>query len=188
MDALTLLQERNSAPKLTEPGPGPDEINTLIRAALRAPDHVRLRPWRFLLIEGQARHDLGDVFARALLRRNPEASDADLDKARSKALRAPLIIAVVTVYSEHPKVPLLEQQLSAGCAAHGILLAAEALGYAGIWRTGANAFDPEVLAELNLAENESLVGYLYIGSRDGRAKPLPNYDSADFVSYWQADE
>ena len=70
MDALTLLQERNSAPKLTEPGPSADQINTLIRAALRAPDHARLRPWRFLLIEGQARHDLGDVFARALLRRN----------------------------------------------------------------------------------------------------------------------
>lgn len=187
MDALKLLHERNSAPKLTEPGPSSDEVQILLRAALRAPDHARLRPWRFLLIEGEARYALGDVFARALQRRNPEATDAELDKARSKALRAPLIIAVVVVYSEHPKVPLLEQQLSAGCAAHSILLAAETQGYAGIWRTGANAFDPAVLAELNLAENESLVGYLYLGSRDGRAKPLPEYNSDEFVSRWPAD-
>ncbi|MBB3046676.1 nitroreductase [Litorivivens lipolytica] len=187
MDALQLLLERNSAPKLTEPGPTPAELKTLLDAAVRAPDHARLRPWRFLLIEGEARHALGEVFARAAARRNPDTTDADLDKARSKALRAPLIIAVVVCYTEHPKVPLLEQQLSAGCAAHSILLAAETMGYAGIWRTGANAFDREVLAELNLAEHESLVGYLYIGSRDGRPKPLPGYDSQTFASTWPSE-
>lgn len=184
MDALTLLKQRNSAAKLTEPGPSAEQLRTLIEAALRAPDHARLTPWRFLIIEGQAREQLGALFATALRERNPEATSADLEKAASKALRAPLIIAVVTRFKEHPKVPLLEQQLSAGCAAHSILLAAEALGYAGIWRTGANAFDPTVLNGLGLAAGESLVGYLYIGSRDGREKPLPNYDPEHFMSRW----
>lgn len=184
MDALTLLQQRNSSPKLRDPGPDRQSLATMLRAATRAPDHGNLRPWRFLLIEGDARHALGDLFARALAARNPDARDADLEKARSKTLRAPLIVAVAVSPTEHPKVPFIEQQLSAGCAAHGLLLAAEALGYAGIWRTGANAFDPIVMRGLGLADHESLVGFLYIGTRDGRAKPIPEHNLDDFVARW----
>ncbi|HCS29109.1 MAG TPA: nitroreductase [Spongiibacteraceae bacterium] len=184
MDALTLLQQRNSAPKLAEPAPDQQAIDQMLRAATRAPDHANLRPWRFLLIEGDARLRLGELFARALSARNPEATEADCEKARSKALRAPLVIAVAVRYSEHPKVPLIEQQLSAGCAAHALLLAAESLGYAGIWRTGANAFDAGVMRGLGLASNESLVGFLYVGTRDGRAKPLPEHDPKDFATQW----
>lgn len=182
MDALTLLHNRNSAPKLSEPGPSADELDGLLRAALRAPDHARLQPWRFLIVEGEARNALGDIYANALQARNSEATEADLDKARSKALRAPLIIAVVVRHLEHPKVPLLEQQLSAGCAAHSILLAAEVLGYAGIWRTGTNAFDPAIWRALGLADHESLIGYLYIGTRVGGRKPLPALNPADFAT------
>ena len=185
MDALTLLQQRNSAPKLSEPGPDQAAIATMLRAATRAPDHANLRPWRFLLIEGDARLKLGDLFAQALLARTPDATPADCEKAKSKALRAPLVIAVVVRYTEHPKVPMIEQQLSAGCAAHALLLAAESLGYAGIWRTGANAFDPLVMQGLGLASNESLAGFLYFGTRDGRAKPLPEHAPKDFASHWQ---
>ncbi|WP_372782450.1 nitroreductase [Litorivivens sp.] len=184
MDALTLLKQRNSAAKLTEPGPDAEQLTTLIQAGMRAPDHARLTPWRFLVIEGEARNALGNLFAKALAQRNPEVTEAELEKARSKALRAPLVIAVVTRFVEHPKVPVIEQQLSAGCAAYGILLAAEAMGLAGIWRTGANAFDPNVLKGLGLSAGESLVGYLYIGTREGRAKPLPNYDAEQFVTRW----
>lgn len=186
MDALTLLQQRNSAPKLSEPGPDQAALDTMLRAALRAPDHANLRPWRFLVIQGDARLKLGDLFAEALATRNPDSTDAERDKARSKALRAPLVIAVAVRYTEHPKVPFLEQQLSAGCAAHGLLLAAEALGYSGIWRTGANVFDANVMRGLGLAEHESLVGFLYFGTRDGRAKPLPDHNPQDFAEHWQA--
>ncbi len=185
MDASTLLQQRNSAPKLCEPGPDDAALDTMLRAALRAPDHANLRPWRFLLIQGDARIKLGDLFAQALLKRNPDATEAELAKAKSKSLRAPLIIAVVVRSSDHPKVPFIEQQLSAGCAAHALLLAADALGFAGIWRTGANAFDRFVMNGLGLQDNESLVGFLYFGTRDGRSKPIPEHNPRDFASQWQ---
>lgn len=183
-EALQLLQSRNSAPKLTEPGPGPAEMEQIFASALRAPDHAWLRPWRFLVVSGERREALGQVFAAALQARNPEADEAALAKAANAPLRAPTLVVVITRLSEHPKVPPVEQRQSAACAAHAILLATEACGYAGIWRTGDAAFDPAVQQSLGLADNEEITGYLYLGTRQGGAKPLPQLAIADFVSRW----
>lgn len=185
MEALELLLHRNSAAKLREPGPDDVALATMFEAAVRAPDHARLKPWRFLVIRGNARERLGEVFAEATLAANPGASENELDKVRAKALRSPLIVVVIAAISEHPKVPPIEQELSAGAAAHAILLAAETLGYAGIWRTGGMAYDGFVTAELGLAPNEKLIGYLYIGTRDGDPKPLPEYDPGERVEFWE---
>ncbi|MGJ8686639.1 MAG: nitroreductase family protein, partial [Spongiibacteraceae bacterium] len=97
----------------------------------------------------------------------------------------PMLMVVSAVIVEHPKVPEIEQQLSAGCAAHAILLALEALGYAGIWRTGVNAFDRNVMDGLGMAKNEKIVGFLYIGSRDGNPKPITAQPPSEFVSEWK---
>ncbi len=183
-DSLELLHNRNSAPKLTEPGPTPEQLQAIFRAALRAPDHAWLRPWRFITIAGQRRRDFGEVLERSLLARNPEADEAAREKARNSALRAPVMVAVVVRLSEHPKVPHVEQRLSAGCAAHAMLLAAEAQGLAGIWRTGDAAIDRNVMDALWLSEQEELVGFIYLGTRTGRVKPIPDLDAADFVSNW----
>ncbi|MEP5766496.1 MAG: nitroreductase family protein [Halieaceae bacterium] len=180
------LLQRNSAPRLTAPGPDPTSLDYMLRAALRAPDHAWLQPWRFLLIEGAAREALGEVFVSALLKNKPEADAAAQEKARQAPLRAPLLVVVICRYSEHPKVPPHEQLISAGCAAHSMLLAADAQGYAGIWRTGTYAEDALVAGALNLADNESIVGFLYFGSRDGRAKNLPAREVKDYVSDWTA--
>jgi nitroreductase len=185
MDALSLLLGRNSAAKLCEPAPHGDALDNIYQAALRAPDHARLRPWRFLTVAGDGRYALGDLYAEALALRNPQATPQELDKARGKSLRAPLLIVVIACIKEHPKVPLIEQQLSAGCAAHGMLLAAHAQGFAGIWRTGANAFDRKVMDGLGLGVNEQIIGFLYLGSVDGNAKPLPKLNVTDFVQEWK---
>jgi nitroreductase len=124
------------------------------------------------------------VLEASLLRRNPAADAAALAKARNAPLRAPLVVVVVARITQHPKVPPVEQRLSAGCAAHAILLAAEACGYAGIWRTGEGAFDRTVMDVLGLEANEEIVGFIYLGSREGAAKPLPHLDTAEFVSSW----
>lgn len=153
-------------------------------AALRAPDHARLRPWRFLTVAGERRHALGDVLAQALVERSPQADQAAREKAASAPLRAPLVVVAIARIGEHPKVPPIEQRLSAGCAAHGLLLAAEALGYAGIWRTGDAAFDRGVMKSLGLEDNEEIVGFLYLGSRLGDPKPLPQVRPSDYVSRW----
>jgi len=183
-DLLEFLRTRNSAPKLGFPGPNEQELNTIIEVATRAPDHAWLRPWRFIAIEGSRRDAFGEILAESLQLRDPEASESAVDRARLAPLRAPVMLAVVVRFSEHPKVPRIEQSLSAGCAAHGILLAAEALGYAAIWRTGEAAFDRRVMDALGLADNEELVGFLYLGTRQGDAKPLPDLASADFLSRW----
>jgi nitroreductase len=183
-DVLHFLQTRNSSPRLIEPAPDAAEMDQIIRAAFRAPDHAWLRPWRFITIAGERRQDFGEVLERCLLQRNPQAEAAARQKARNAPLRAPLLVVVVARPTDHPKVPVIEQQLSAGCAAQGILLAAEALGYAGIWRTGDPAFDRAVMSALGLAAHESIAAFVYLGTRDGAAKPLPALDPADFVSNW----
>ena len=183
---LSQLKSRNSAPRLSEPAPDDHTLQQMFAAALRAPDHAWLQPWRFLVIAGKAREELGAVFAQALLAKNPQADTAAVDKARGAPLRAPLIIVAICRVSDHPKVPREEQLLSAGCAAHAMLLAAEAQGYAGIWRTGGYAQDSHVLRALGLADQEEVVGFLYFGTREGPAKKLPERKVENYVSYWRA--
>ena len=184
MDAMELLLSRNSAPKLRYPAPNERELELIFQAAMRAPDHARLRPWRFLTIEGASRDKLGDIYAEALLLRKPESTEAELVKSKGQPLRAPMIIVVIASLQDHPKVPHQEQVLSAGCAAHGILLACHALGYAGVWRTGDNAFDQTVAGSLGLSETESVIGFLYIGSIAGEYKQLSAIDSSQYIERW----
>lgn len=183
---LEFLQQRNSAPRLAAPAPDDTELAEMLRAALRAPDHAWLRPWRFIRLRGEAREAFGEVLEQSLLQREPGADQAARAKARRAPLRAPLLLVVVASLKTHPKVPAVEQRLSAGCAAHAVLLAAEAQGYAGIWRTGAPAFDPAVHRALGLAADEEIVAFLYLGTREGGAKPLPDLAVADFLSDWPA--
>lgn len=183
-EILQFLQQRNSAPKLTEPAPSAAQMEQVFRAALRAPDHAWLRPWRFISIAGERREAFGELLEQCLVLRDPDADDAARSKARQAPQRAPLLVVVVVNVSEHPKVPPVEQRLSGGCAAHSILLAVEACGFAGIWRTGAAAFDRAVMDGLGLSASEEIIGFLYIGSREGAVKTIPQMDTADFVSTW----
>ncbi len=183
-DILQFLQNRNSAPRLVAPAPDEGQLEQIWRAALRAPDHAWLSPWRLITVSGERRQALGEQLESCLLLRNPDADQAARAKARGAPLRAPLIVVVVACLQEHHKVPRVEQRLSAGCVAHGILLAAEALGYAGIWRTGDPAFDRNLMDALGLARNEEIIGFLYLGTREGAAKSLPRRAPADFVSSW----
>lgn len=185
MDALALLANRNSASRVGEPGPDRAAIETMVSYALRAPDHGRLHPWRFLVIEGESRQRLGDLFAAGLRRRKPDAGNEELDKMRDAPLRAPVVITVIArVQADHPKVPAIEQTLSAGAAAHTLLLAAQALGFGAIWRTGDNAYDPFIQQGLGLQAGEHVVGYVYVGSVTTPAKPLPTLKPEDFIERW----
>lgn len=185
MDALTLLHQRSSMGKLMGPAPDRDQLEAIYRAALRAPDHKGLRPWRFIEFSGDGLNRLGELFAEAEFRENPDVEDAVLDGVRKKPLRAPMIIAVIAkVAADRPKVPRVEQVLSAGCAAHGILLAAHALGLGAMWRTGTSAFDHTVHKGLGLKEDDELVAFIYLGQLGGRHMSLPEHDIDDFVERW----
>lgn len=184
MDALTALLTRNAANKLDEPAPDKETLQKIFDAAIRVPDHARLKPWRFLLIEGDARLKLGELFVDATREVNPDVTEEVLQKVRGKSLRAPLIVIVIAAISEHSKVPRIEQQLSAGCAAQNILLASHALDYAGIWRTGSMAYNKTVHRGLGMAGHEEIVGFIYLGTRIGEAKVLPDLDHNQFYSVW----
>lgn len=185
MDAITLLHERSSMGKLRAPAPSPEQLEAIYRAALRAPDHKELRPWRFIEFSGEGLERLGELFAEAEFHEDPHASDSLLNSARKKPLRAPMVIAVIAkVTPDIPKVPKIEQVISAGCAAHGILLATHALGLGAMWRSGKYAFDPTVRKGLGLDEDDEVVAFIYLGTLGGRHKPVPIHQISDFVERW----
>lgn len=184
MEALDALLNRVSMARLREPAPSAEQREVLFRAALRAPDHGYLRPWRFLSIEGDSRQRLGELFAAAVLNRNPGAAPEALTKARNMPLRAPLLVVAIAKVQSNPKVPEVEQLLAAGCAAHGILLAAHAQGLGAMWRTGDMAHDRFVAKGLGLADNEQIVGFIYLGSVEGELRTPPALEPKDFVSVW----
>ena len=183
MEALDALLNRVSVPRLMDPAPNAAQREALFRAALRAPDHGQLRPWRFLTVEGEARLKLGQLLADAV-KLNGDASDAALDKARAMPLRAPLLVVVVARLQDHFKVPQSEQRLAAGCAAHGILLAAHAQGIGAVWRTGELSYSKHVAKGLGLADNEEIIAFLYLGTPQHEPRTAPVLATADFVSAW----
>lgn len=183
MDALALLTTRASQPALSEPAPDATALATMFAAAARAPDHGRLQPWRFLCVRGAGRERLGELFQRGLLRRDPAASGEKLEKVCKAPLRAPLLIVAIASPRSHSKVPTSEQLLTAGCAAHGLVLAAQALGYGAIWRTGDPSYDSDVMAGLGLAPHESIVGFIYVGTPTAK-RTAASGDVSSLVSDW----
>lgn len=187
MDALENLLGRYSTPakQLTEPAPSDTELHTIFAAAVTAPDHCGLQPWRFIVIRGNARRRLGDVFVEAYKIRDSSATAAQLENYRLKPLRAPLIIAVVAnIQSGNAKVPEQEQIISAGVAAQHIQLAARALGYNSIWLTGVNCHDLHVSTCMGLGFDEKLVGFIYLGTNQQAVMPPERPAIESFVSEW----
>ncbi|EKE77841.1 NAD(P)H nitroreductase [Gallaecimonas xiamenensis] len=182
MDALDLLLNRTSEPKLVAPAPQGEALETLFQAALRVPDHGALHPYRFVLIEGEGRQRLGQVCQAALLESDPGADDKARDKALHLLERAPLVVAVISCIQDHPKVPAFEQQLTAGLAAHAMQMAAVAQGFGGIWRTGSYAVHPKVRAALGVSGEDEIVGFLYLGTPVKTKFKVPRPDSNGFVS------
>ena len=187
MDALELLHGRVSVTPdlLEEPAPSDAQIETMIRAATAAPDHGGLRPWSFTLVRGAARARLGEVFASAARQRDPDIDAATLEKLRGKPQRAPLVIAVAArIDPEHPKIPVIEQILSAGAAAQQLQLAANALGFGAIWLTGESAHDATVREALGLDFDDRLVAFVHIGTPARSPQRPERPDPARFLHEW----
>jgi len=184
MDALTALHTRNSVGLLTEPGPDKEQLDNIFKAGLRACDHAKLTPWKFLLIEGDARLKFGELMADVKAEMDGEGANPDLlEVIQKKPLRAPCIIAVVASIKEHPKVPEIEQVLSAGASAQMMMTAAHAQGIGAIWRSGSLMFHEKMHAGLKLEANDQMIGFLYLGT-PVKTKTLPEHDPKDFVKNW----
>ena len=191
MDALEAVLTRQSvAPAfLGEPAPDDTALQRILAAGASAPDHGKLRPWRFIVIRGAARVRLGEVFAAALLKRQPNAPATALDQERARPLRAPLLVAVAArLDPEHPKIPEIEQILSTAAAAQNILIAAHALGFGAKWLTGANAYDEHVKRALDLAPSDRLLGFIHLGTVDGSPPAVPHADPGKHTIEWQGPD
>jgi nitroreductase len=185
MDALDLLLTRESALKLEEPGPSEADLDRMFASAVRAPDHGRLRPWRFIVIPTDQRERFGDVMADCMRRRDPNASAEALKREREKALRAPVIVAAAARVQKGHRIPEVEQLASAAAAAQNIMLAAPALGYGAMWKTGDPAYDAAVKETLGLQADDQILGFLYIGTRSGGSSPAARPSARDHVTVWR---
>lgn len=186
MDAVEALLTRASAIKLTDPAPPDAALDRILQAAARAPDHGRIRPWRFIVIRGAARHKLGALMAERMRAVAPDAPEPLLAREAEKPLRAPLIVTVATrLERDHPKIPEVEQLLSAACAAQNVMVAAHAMGYGCMWKTGQSAYDPVVKQALGLAAHEHIVGFMYLGTVE-MANPgkLKRPEAGAFTEEW----
>jgi len=186
--SLDFLNARRSTPSrsLGEPGPTPAQLDDLLAAAIRVPDHGKLTPWRMLLIRGDSRRQLGEALAQIHARKDPDIADAQLVKDRERYYFAPLIVAVIArIDAQHPKIPAQEQLLSAGYVAYNLALGAQALGFGAQILTGWAAYDRGVAALLGLAENERIVAFVHIGTAREPAPERVRPHVADVVREWR---
>lgn len=183
MNALEMLLGRTSSPMLEGEPPTEQQLELMLRAAARAPDHGSLQPYRFIRIQGEGLDSLAELFVAAAEEAEGELPEARLTKLRRMPRRAPMILVAVAVTQEHPKVPVGEQLITAGCAAHGVVQAAFAQGIGAMWRSGEMAFNPRVKRGLGLADHEEIVGFIYLG-QVVKSREAPTVDPARLVSDW----
>ena len=163
MDVFDAIHNRHSQGKVKQDSLPRTLIEKLLSAAVQAPNHYKTRPWRFVVLTGNGRNKLGDVFAASQLERKPDLPPEALDKTRGLPLRAPVLIAVGVDLPSEEKVLEIENICAAATACQNILLAAQAEGLAVQWRTGDWARDPKVKAHLGFAAAQPIIAFLYVG-------------------------
>jgi nitroreductase len=177
---LLLTRRSGSAKAMQEPGPSKKQIAQILRAGARAPDHGKLFPWRFILFEGKGRERAGDILAEVAQTDGERAKQ--VEEERGRFLRAPLVIGVVSSARELHKIPVWEQELSAGAVCQNILVAATALGFVAQWVTEWYAYHPAVKDRLGLKVGERMAGFIYVGTAKDRLEERPRPDMDGIVS------
>ena len=185
-DPLHVLDTRRSVPskQLGEPGPDHATLLRMLASAVRVPDHGKLVPFRFIRLQGEARHALGDLLAARTLHLQPDAADAVVEKDRSRFSHAPVIVTVVARLTPGHKVPEQEQLLTAGSVCFALLQAAQALGFGAQWLTGWMAYDDAVAATLGLSADERIAGFIHIGTPKMEAPERERPDPALLLTDW----
>jgi nitroreductase len=185
-EAIDLLLSRRSGSAKTMTGPGPDntQLRTILEGAARAPDHGKLFPWRFIVFAGDARKRMGDLLAQSIAKTDASAGEERLQMERTRFLRAPVIVAVVSRVREAIPIPEWEQILSAGAVCQNMLIASHALGFVANWITEWPAYNALVKEQLGLKPGERIAGFVYIGTPavplEERVRPVLD----DIVTYY----
>lgn len=192
MSTLSFLQTRRSVKAADMPpgGPDPETLELILRAGLRVPDHGKLAPWQIIRFEGDARGAFGREVLRPAFEKNQrsDAPESTLALEAARFERAGVVLAVLSIPTFPHKIPLWEQQLSAGAVCQNIVIAAQSEGYATQWLTEWTAFDPDVRAALGCSsEHDQIAGFIYLGGKltNTDDRPRPDYDAV--ISHWSAD-
>jgi nitroreductase len=183
---LQTLDSRRSVPsrQLSGPGPNCDELLRILQSAVRVPDHGKRVPFRFLRIEGDARHTLGDILARRSRERDPSASDSVVEKDRQRFTFAPVVVAVIAQQGPDEKIPAQERLLTAGCVCFALLQAAQAMDFGAQWLTGWAAYDPVIRDTLGVRGDEVVAGFIHIGTVLLEAPERERPDPAALLTDW----
>lgn len=184
---LELLMSRRSVKPvaMTTPGPTDAELEQILTVAARVPDHKKLAPWRFMIFAGEARAKFGQILVEACRAEDTmPPSDVRLETERTRFLRAPVVVGVVSRVVETKGAPAWEQELSCGAACMNMCVAANALGYGTSWLTEWYSYSPVVTARLGLAQNERLAGFVYIGTATERQPDRERPALGSIVSHW----
>ena len=183
MSPIETLLNRKSHNKLVGPAPTEAQVKTMMQAALRAPDHAKLRPWRYQVFTGDSLNQLSSHFVNASLADNSALDQSQIEKIAAKPLRAPMVIVASVVQIEHKKVPHVEQMLSAGASVQNLLMVAHFMQIGAIWRTGGLCFNRHLMDLLDFAENQSIVGFIYLGQEEGDKRAVPQIEQDEFVEW-----
>lgn len=182
---LLLTRRSGSAKAMTGPGPSAAQLDIILTAATRVPDHGKLAPWRFVVFEGEGRADFGERLAALFQAANPAAIAELVEAERRRFLRAPVVVAVISRAEGNAKVPEWEQVLSAGASCLALLLAAHAQGFAGSWLSEWPAYDERVRPLLGLRAHERIAGFVYLGTPAAPLEDRPRPDLAGLVTRWR---
>lgn len=184
MTAMTTLLSRASVDHLKEPAPSAEQLHTVLSAAMRAPDHGKLRPWRYVIIEGEARPLAAERIVASMLRLDANAPEAKQTKRRHRFSTMPMIIALGMHLRPEHKIPLWEQEMAVAAATMNVLNALHATGFGGVWVSGDVAEDPVLAAELGFEAPHKLAGFLFVGTPAEQREPPRRPDPAKFTAYW----
>lgn len=183
MELFEAIHGRRSVGKVKPDALPREIIEKLLSAGAQAPNHYKVRPWRFVVLTGEGRRKLGDAIAASFADRNPGLPPEALDKPRATPLAAPVVIAVGVDKPSESKVIEMENISAASAACQNILLAAHALGLGAKWKTGEWARDPRIKEFLGFAPDQAIVGFIYIGYPDVLPDPYPRIGFEDRVTW-----
>ena len=180
------LALRRSANKacLGSPGPTPSQLDDIIAAATRVPDHRRLAPWKFIVFEGDARGQFGDAAAEVQRSEEPGLDAGAYAFTAELLMRAPTVVAIISSPTEDGRTPVWEQELSVGAVCHNLLLAANAAGWAGCWLTEWIAFSQGINRLLGLESHERVAGFMYLGTATMNPQERARPETAQLITRW----
>jgi len=184
MELLHGLLNRVSIQRLEAPGPTESQLEIILQAALRAPDHASLKPWRSVMVAGEGLTRLGKILQQAQLERNPESDQQTLDRCFNMPHRAPSMLVLIASPTQHPKVPTQEQVQATAAAGHAMLLAAYAQDIGAVWRTGWVVSHPLIRHAFDITECEEIIAMIYMGTPSVTPKPAPIISSHPFIKHW----